>query len=819
MILYERRDWIAGVTKEAKVETVKITVIDKQTGDVIENEDVDVEENGYFVYPVVFANGINVIRVKDHVIYVYFPESDDAIPPENFKEYRIHQSVPDLCQECHDIFQESRKDFLLNEDYQITICENCHKPLLHNRLRKAYAYIHNPLRSGECSLCHNTHLSAEEHMLNVPVKELCFECHNKFIGKSKSAKFVHLGEKFDESCVKCHNPHSSNLKHLIRDSRKGVCASCHEETAGKKSGVDYKSIHKPVVQKKCYLCHEMHKGADEKFLIKKDKKAICKECHAEKLTLGHGDLIKECLKCHDSHVSKKTGLFTERGIIECLMCHKDLKYLEKVPQKRDCQSCHNPHSSRTLDVAGSSCKNCHESADLTKNHSDVPPAPASCLNCHLIHGDLKKGLLKPNIHPVDSEKICKGCHVSKDINSAIISCLDCHRGEYDIKHPLTIINEAGCVNCHKVHGDGVKKLLEKVQHQPFIENKCEDCHKNIDESLVLTEKAESGELCIECHEDVGMDINNQPFKVLHRPFNEMECIKCHKIHSSQNELLLRQVGTDLCYKCHKNLELDENDLKLSSVHQPVSEGECSECHDPHGSNYESVLFYNDVELLCFGNCHKNFLQKGAPTPMKKSLQAKKMEELGKMIAGTAKKRKAVAVKKERVKRPMYMIIHKPITEEGCTPCHDPHSSKNNKLIVSTKDDKFLCYNCHKDYTLDEQKEKISFIHDPVLKEECFKCHEIHANDNKYLLKKALHMLCNNCHPKLEKEHHVIEKAVLEKKGSESPLESMRTIPESFIIKGKNLLCINCHVPHSSQEEFLLKNKKALCTLCHAIVPS
>ena len=195
-----------------------------------------------------------------------------------------------------------------------------------------------------------------------------------------------------------------------------------------------------------------------------------------------------------------------------------------------------------------------------------------------------------------------------------------------------------------------------------------------------------------------------------------------------------------------------------------------------------------------------------------------MEELCKMIAVTAKKSKAVAVKKERAKKPMYMIIHKPITEKGCTPCHDPHSSKNDILITS-KDDKFLCYNCHKDYTLDEQGEKISFIHDPVLKEECLKCHEEHANDNKNLLKQLPNMMCNKCHPKLKKEHHIIDKVTLEKKGSESPLESMRTVPESFVLRGNTFLCTNCHLSHSSQDEFLLKNKKALCTQCHAIVPS
>ncbi len=787
MIIYEQRDWVTGVTTKKNAETVQLIVIDKSTGDEIENDEVEVDYNTSFIYPVEYIPGINIIKVNDYTISIFYQEDEDVKAPEKFKDMLVHQSVPDLCQECHDIFQEG--SFPLGEENQLDICDNCHKSRIFNRLRKTYKQIHEPVKKGECNTCHEIHISENDHMLVKPQNELCAECHKDFIKKVRKEKFVHLGDLFDRICTKCHNPHSSNLKALMRDVRKGVCTKCHEAFSGEKAGVEYKSIHKPVVQGKCFLCHDIHSGRNKMYLIKDDATETCKFCHAKNVGAGHGAKLAKCTECHNAHISDKEGLFTDKGKAKCLGCHKDLVYKKDIEKKGECQLCHNPHTSRNVQMAKMSCNNCHDASVLTKKHSDMTPSFDKCSKCHEMHGELGKALLKRNSHPL-KEKRCKGCHKNKEPSTARTSCLECHKGVYGAKHPETIANEESCVNCHIVHGGGVEKMLAKNQHKPFKEGKCDECHKSIEESLVLSEKAESGELCLRCHKDIGLDENKEPYATLHKPFKDRQCIKCHETHASTAPKLQRKSGFAFCYMCHKNFTLDNNGKQMFSIHQPISAGMCLKCHYPHGSQNAKLLRKTSKDL-CF-SCHKNFLFREA--------KAQAPKPRGRMT------KKAVGELKPAMIP--YKTVHKPIEEEGCPICHSPHSSKIKKLLLP-KDDTFFCYKCHEDFTVSSAGEKMASVHEPVLKEDCLKCHVEHANDNPKLLRKIPNALCLDCH-KLSRDHHQLNR---------TNLERMVKIPESFILVGTDLLCTNCHNPHSSKVKSLfVKAKRELCTNCHSSVP-
>src|SRR6266568_8076165 len=66
-----------------------------------------------------------------------------------------------------------------------------------------------------------------------------------------------------------------------------------------------------------------------------------------------------------------------------------------------------------------------------------------------------------------------------------------------------------------------------------------------------------------------------PTPVIHKPFEENKCTKCHQSEFSM-ELVAKP--PKLCFNCHKDF------LATARVkHQPVENGECKSCHDPHQS--------------------------------------------------------------------------------------------------------------------------------------------------------------------------------------------------------------------------------------------
>ena len=73
----------------------------------------------------------------------------------------------------------------------------------------------------------------------------------------------------------------------------------------------------------------------------------------------------------------------------------------------------------------------------------------------------------------------------------------------------------------------------------------------------------------------------------------------------------------------------------------------------------------------------------------------------------------------------FAVLHGPVANGSCTGCHDPHSSKNDKLLL--KDGQQLCYNCHnkKDVLKND-------IHSVIEDTKCWDCHDPHGGKDRYL---------------------------------------------------------------------------------------
>ena len=145
---------------------------------------------------------------------------------------------------------------------------------------------------------------------------------------------------------------------------------------------------------------------------------------------------------------------------------------------------------------------------------------------------------------------------------------------------------------------------------------------------------------------------------------------------------------------------------------------------------------------------------------------------------------------------------------GCTSCHDPHSSKNEKLLLSRPP--ALCFTCH-----DKTGFTRKVAHQPVSSGDCLICHSPHATDDISLLLNRPAALCLQCHPNAGHGRH-----------------SSRQLPVSEQAEGKiqdpelkdplrpdrPFYCGSCHNPHGAESASLLRfnarSSKEFCLNCH-----
>jgi predicted CXXCH cytochrome family protein len=82
-----------------------------------------------------------------------------------------------------------------------------------------------------------------------------------------------------------------------------------------------------------------------------------------------------------------------------------------------------------------------------------------------------------------------------------------------------------------------------------------------------------------------------------------------------------------------------------------------------------------------------------------------------------------------------LVIHYPYEVRACDICHDP-----NSLGKMVEPEPGLCYICHDDY-----KNRYPWLHGPVAGGYCTSCHDPHTSKQAKLLKFTGHALCYFCH--------------------------------------------------------------------------
>lgn len=159
--------------------------------------------------------------------------------------------------------------------------------------------------------------------------------------------------------------------------------------------------------------------------------------------------------------------------------------------------------------------------------------------------------------------------------------------------------------------------------------------------------------------------------------------------------------------------------------------------------------------------------------------------------------------------------HGPASAGYCTECHNPHRSKEPKLLVNSGHD--LCSECH-----DSESLFLGVFHSRDDEDECYSCHDPHGDDNRTFLKSgscsachgnyvdiypAVHGpvaggLCSSCH----KPHDGIPGTTLVREGKALCLNChdagliMDREPHNDI---GDFECIECHDPHGGEERYML----------------
>jgi predicted CXXCH cytochrome family protein len=387
--------------------------------------------------------------------------------------------------------------------------------------------------------------------------------------------------------------------------------------------------------------------------IKQNLQKVCARCHKDIKMLQAAPykhpLFKagRCTKCHNSHVSRVTGLLVDDTNKICLQCHTKLSKAirEEKPHRAvtdgKCTDCHNPHGSRFEALAESDdailCLKCHEEVtdSLNMPYTCKAFSQKKCLACHQSHTSTEAPLLK---------------------DRPVVLCSKCHEPRCKIDGiPINpLVREKDCTQCHSGHGSSVEGVLGPFGHRDFLEKRCDTCHESFSQGVPASLKRNDEGLCLECHADQKAIIRpDDP----HTGGTANSCVKCHSYHASRADNLT-ETGAEDCLRCHEDTEQRtltmERAIGIAEC-APVRERGCFSCHIPAHSD-RPFYFSADPVILC-AKCHKEEHSTSHPEG-------------------------------ENVIDPRN---NRPVT---CISCHSMHSARADFMLTHDRN-RALCVQCHR----------------------------------------------------------------------------------------------------------------------------
>ena len=403
-----------------------------------------------------------------------------------------------------------RDKFKLRPGAENKICLKCHETFQKTLKSRA---VHQPLKTGRCSDCHDPHTSAHKKLLTADTNTLCTGCHKELVPeKARSAhQIVVSGD-----CVKCHAPHASDNRFILIKPGNKICNDCHQDVGKQAKEARFK--HSPLMKDKgCLNCHDPHASVKSDYLLKNVVPALCRECHKtnevsfKRKHMGYPVADTNCNSCHSAHGSNTRGILYDN--------------VHPPVAENKCTECHlkagGPNTASTKKQGTELCRQCHrDSVDtiFSKTRVHWPLMDKTgCLNCHSPHGSKQKNLLEKSVR-----ETCGKCHEDTvKLQQWSIS----NPKNTDLCEPVKTGN---CTRCHAPHAA---------------------------DNILLMPKASIGiGICGECHQwethsthPIGEKVIDPRDKNL-----TVECLSCHKACGTGNKPNMMPFETtyDLCIQCH-----------------------------------------------------------------------------------------------------------------------------------------------------------------------------------------------------------------------------------------------------------------------------
>lgn len=222
-------------------------------------------------------------------------------------------------------------------------------------------------------------------------------------------------------------------------------------------------------------------------------------------------------------------------------------------------------------------------------------------------------------------------------------------------------NSSACLECHDDKAQSLlgspHQLGEKSSLPSPIKVECIDCHdgwknhlenpspENITRGDSLSLLGEV-ELCSRCHlttHQAAMASTDPHQRA------DLTCSSCHTIHDNHNKALVKNEMQNFCLSCHKSIDLEFQQRSVHPLHAGIVH--CIDCH--HLSSTKVVDFLDGFNWTC-QNCHDD---KAGPYLYE------------------------------------HPVVYDYLVEgNGCTECHEPHGSVNDRLLRQPGSG--TCLQCH-----------------------------------------------------------------------------------------------------------------------------
>jgi DmsE family decaheme c-type cytochrome len=254
----------------------------------------------------------------------------------------------------------------------------------------------------------------------------------------------------------------------------------------------------------------------------------------------------------------------------------------------------------------------------------------------------------------------------------------------------------GADTCKTCHEDIYTQHFQNTPHYSLItsgKHGCEDCHgagsAHVDAGGDPTKiirfetlsASQASERCLTCH---GEDTEHMNFARSVHLANNTGCVSCHSPHmAKEKKALLIEPQPTLCYGCHG---AQKAQFSMPFRHR-VNEGlmQCSDCHNPHGSNISRQLRSSSGDFAVCFKCHAD---KDGP----------------------------------------FTFEHVPVKTEGCTACHTPHGSTNPRMLRVSQVN-LLCLRCHIPSQVSAIPGTPTFHNQAAKYNTCIMCHtQIHGSN-------------------------------------------------------------------------------------------